>query len=190
MGQEWAASSPFLFFTDHDPELGRLVSEGRREEFKSFEACATPEGRAAIPDPPAEDTFLRSKLIWEERERDEHGRVLRLYRRLLELRRTDPVWRANAGGRRGLSARATGKLLAVRRQTPAGTRVLMMNFGDAPAPADAWGEGGLALVRSDDGPTGEPLTAIPPFTAVVLADRISGAGPADDGAAPEAPETD
>src|SRR3569623_1626282 len=79
MGQEWAASAPFLFFTDHDPELGRLVSEGRREEFKAFEAFKSEEGRRSLPDPQREDTFLRSKQDWDERERDEHGRVLRLY---------------------------------------------------------------------------------------------------------------
>jgi len=166
MGQEWAASAPFLFFTDHDPELGRKVSEGRREEFKSFEAFKTAEGRASIPDPQDEQTFLRSKLDWNERDRGEHGRVLRLYTRLLELRRTDPVWSANAGGRQGLSARATGNVLAVRRQAPAGTRVLMMNFGDSPAPLDPWGAGLAPLVRSD-GSSGE-LTTLPPFTAVVV----------------------
>ena len=169
MGQEWSASSPFLFFTDHDPELGRKVSEGRREEFKSFEAFKTAEGRQSIPDPQLAETFLRSKLNWDERDQDEHGRVLRLYARLLELRRTDPVWRVNAGARRGLSARASGKVLVVRRQGTAGSRVLAMNFGDAPAPVDPWAAGHRLLVRSDDGPTGEPLRSLPPFTAVVVA---------------------
>lgn len=168
MGQEWAASSPFLFFTDHDPELGRKVSEGRREEFKSFEAFKTEEGRQSIPDPQSEETFQRSKLNWDERDHDEHGRVRRLYARLLELRRTDPVWRANAGARRGLSARASGNVLAVRRQSSAGSRVLMMNFGAAPAPVDPWGAGGMPLVRSDEGPTTEPLGELPPYTAVVV----------------------
>src|SRR5262249_3277947 len=36
MGQEWACSSPFRFFTDHQPELGRMVTEGRRREFRHF----------------------------------------------------------------------------------------------------------------------------------------------------------
>ena len=176
MGQEWAASAPFLFFTDHDPELGRKVSEGRREEFKSFEAFKTEEGRKSIPDPQQEETFLRSKLDWSERDRDEHGRVLRLYQRLLDLRRTDPVWRANAGARRGLSAQANGNVLTVRRQGTAGTRILMMNFGDAPVPIDPSAAGRLPLVRSDGGPTSEPLGTLPPFTAVVVGDAEGGAG--------------
>ena len=67
MGQEWAASTPFQFFTDFPEELGRLVTEGRRNEFKAFAAFASPASRERIPDPQAKDTFVRSKLRWEER---------------------------------------------------------------------------------------------------------------------------
>src|SRR5262249_42030338 len=38
MGQEWAASTPFLYFTDHDEDLGKIVTEGRRREFRHFVA--------------------------------------------------------------------------------------------------------------------------------------------------------
>ena len=62
MGQEFAASTPFLFFTDFNPELGRLVTEGRRGEFADFRAFADPDMRDSIPDPQAESTFLASKL--------------------------------------------------------------------------------------------------------------------------------
>jgi len=86
MGQEWAASTPFLYFTDHNPELGKLVTEGRREEFKGFAAFSSPEGRERIPDPQAASTFARSHLRWQEREREPHASVLRLARALLRLR--------------------------------------------------------------------------------------------------------
>jgi maltooligosyltrehalose trehalohydrolase len=36
MGQEWASTSPFQFFTDHNTDLGKLVTEGRRKEFSKF----------------------------------------------------------------------------------------------------------------------------------------------------------
>jgi maltooligosyltrehalose trehalohydrolase len=49
MGQEWAASTPFLFFTDHPPELGRLVTKGRRREFRRFTAFADPSSRERFP---------------------------------------------------------------------------------------------------------------------------------------------
>jgi maltooligosyltrehalose trehalohydrolase len=86
MGQEWAASSPFLFFTDHREELGRMITEGRRNEFRDFAAFADPSRRAAIPDPQALETFERSRLVWEEAERAPHAAMRRLYQRLLRLR--------------------------------------------------------------------------------------------------------
>ncbi|CAN5639050.1 malto-oligosyltrehalose trehalohydrolase [soil metagenome] len=91
MGQEWAATSPFQYFTDHPEELGRLVTEGRREEFKHFSAFQDPEKRKVIPDPQAEETFQQSKLIWDERDRGVHAGILELYRELLRLRRDVPA---------------------------------------------------------------------------------------------------
>jgi maltooligosyltrehalose trehalohydrolase len=93
MGQEWAATTPFLYFTDHPEELGRLVTAGRREEFKTFSAFADPAQRERIPDPQAEETFLRSVLSWSERERQPHAGVLAMYRELLALRRSHPALR-------------------------------------------------------------------------------------------------
>jgi maltooligosyltrehalose trehalohydrolase len=93
MGQEWAASSPFLYFTDHPEELGRLVTEGRREEFREFPAYRDPDRRSAIPDPQADATFERSKLRWDERAEPPHAGVLALYRVLLDLRRNHPALR-------------------------------------------------------------------------------------------------
>ena len=83
MGQEWAASSPFQYFTDHEGELGRLVSEGRRREFKDFPAFRD-GGR--VPDPQAEATFAVSRLHWDERDEPPHAGVLNLYRALIALR--------------------------------------------------------------------------------------------------------
>jgi maltooligosyltrehalose trehalohydrolase len=87
MGQEWAAGSPFLYFTDHEPELGRKVTAGRREEFKAFAAFSSPELRLRIPDPQAESTFARSRLDWAEREREPFASVWRLHQALLACRR-------------------------------------------------------------------------------------------------------
>ena len=89
MGQEFSASAPFLYFTDHGPDLGRLVTEGRRAEFAGFSAFRDEGPREQIPDPQAEATFQRSKLDW--RACDTHAGTLRLHRDLLTLRRTDPV---------------------------------------------------------------------------------------------------
>ncbi len=98
MGQEWAASSPFQFFTDHEPALGRLVTEGRREEFRGFAAFRDAAARDRIPDPQAEETFLRSKLRWSELAEREHAATLQLYVELLRWRRALPALRDRARG--------------------------------------------------------------------------------------------
>ena len=81
-GEEWAASSPFQYFADHDPEMARLVSEGRKKEFTAF--GWNPE---SIPDPEKRETLERSKLKWDEASAGEHAEMLAWYRQLIRLRR-------------------------------------------------------------------------------------------------------
>jgi maltooligosyltrehalose trehalohydrolase len=82
-GEEWAASTPFLYFTDHeDPELARAVSEGRRHEFQAFGWDP-----AQVPDPQAPETFRRSKLDWGEPGREPHRALLDWHASLVRLRR-------------------------------------------------------------------------------------------------------
>jgi maltooligosyltrehalose trehalohydrolase len=124
MGQEWAASSPFLYFTDHEAELGRHIFEGRRREFASFPSHANGD---SVPDPQSPGTFVRSRLDWNERNAGSHSRVLELYRRALRLRRNDPVLRD--ASRRNLRAEAFGNTLIVHRWVHSNSRVLLANFG-------------------------------------------------------------
>lgn len=84
-GEEWAASSPFQFFTNHDPELGKLVSAGRKKEFARFGWDPSD-----IPDPQAQETYERSKLKWDERNTGPHAEMLEWYRKLIALRRSTP----------------------------------------------------------------------------------------------------
>ena len=87
-GEEWAATSPFLYFTDHrDPELAAAVRKGRREEFAAFDR--DPE---SIPDPQAATTFERSRLDWDEPLRQPHAEILEWYRALIRLRRSHPAF--------------------------------------------------------------------------------------------------
>jgi maltooligosyltrehalose trehalohydrolase len=82
-GEEWGASAPFLYFTDHeDRDLGNAVREGRRKEFAAF--GWNPE---AVPDPQDADTFRRSILDWEERATEPHASLLCWHRELIALRR-------------------------------------------------------------------------------------------------------
>jgi maltooligosyltrehalose trehalohydrolase len=86
-GEEWGASTPFLYFTDHeDPELGKAVTEGRRREFASF--GWSPDD---VPDPQDPETFRRSKLDWDEVSRSPHRELLDWHRRLIALRRSTPA---------------------------------------------------------------------------------------------------
>jgi len=83
-GEEWAASSPFQYFADHDdPEMARRVSEGRRKEFAAF--GWDPH---SIPDPESRETFERSKLKWSELSMRQHAEMLSWYRELIRLRRS------------------------------------------------------------------------------------------------------
>ncbi len=86
-GEEWASSSPFLYFTDHeDPELGNAVRDGRRREFAAFGWDP-----GAVADPQDASTFERSKLNWHEREEPFHRRVLEWYQAMIALRRRLPA---------------------------------------------------------------------------------------------------
>ncbi|MDB6120680.1 MAG: treZ [Verrucomicrobiaceae bacterium] len=93
MGQEWRASTPFLFFTDHCPELGKLIIEGRRAEFRNFIAFRDPGMITMLPNPQAEDSFLASKLKWEEVGKPRHASTLELYTACLSLRNNHSVFR-------------------------------------------------------------------------------------------------
>jgi len=96
MGDEWAASTPFLFFCNFEPELAKLVTEGRRREFAGFAAFADEAVRERIPDPSARETFERSRIDWNERSREPHRTMLERYRTLLRVRAAEIVPR-NAG---------------------------------------------------------------------------------------------
>jgi maltooligosyltrehalose trehalohydrolase len=125
MGQEWAARTPFRYFTDHEPELGIAVTEGRRREFRGFAAFAAPEARARIPDPQALATFLASRLNWDERGREPHAGILRLYQALLAWRRTEPALRD--ARRDGYQVAALDDAtLALRREASQGAALLLV----------------------------------------------------------------
>jgi maltooligosyltrehalose trehalohydrolase len=125
MGEEWAASTPFQFFTSHpEPELGKATAEGRIAEFEKM--GWDPE---VVPDPQDPETFERSKLDWSELESGRHARLLDVYRDLARLRRereelTDPSF-----GSVSCTADEQTRLFTMRR----GSLLVAVNFGDAEA---------------------------------------------------------
>ena len=129
MGQEFVASSPFQYFTDHSPDLGRLVTEGRRKEFADYSAFDDLDSLEKIPDPQAKETFLRSKLKLEEASISPGAQISALYRELLRLRRSDPV--LSKQDRHAMQARAIGNdILAVHFHAEEGDRLMLANFGE------------------------------------------------------------
>ncbi len=86
-GQEFAASSPFLYFADHKPELAEAVAKGRREFLEQFPTIAN--GECELARPHSVETFLRCKLDFNERERNRA--IVELHRDLIRLRRGEPL---------------------------------------------------------------------------------------------------
>ena len=86
-GQEFAASSPFLYFADHNADLAQLVRKGRFDFLKQFPSLASPEAQAQLDHPEDPQTFERCKLNWSECALN--GTVYSLHRDLLELRRSE-----------------------------------------------------------------------------------------------------
>ncbi len=86
MGEEFSASTPFLFFCDFGPELALAVTRGRRKEFGRFARFADPAMQATIPDPNTAATFERSKLVWSEAGDPGHREWSELYRECLGIR--------------------------------------------------------------------------------------------------------
>jgi maltooligosyltrehalose trehalohydrolase len=118
-GEEWAASSPFQYFADHeDAEMARLVSEGRRKEFAAFGWDPS-----SIPDPEARATFERSKLNWDEIDRGEHAEMLAWYQDLLRLRKATPALNDAAPGKTRVAFDEQQRWLCLRRGDSASARI-------------------------------------------------------------------
>ena len=158
-GEEWAASSPFQYFADQDEEMARLVSEGRKREFAAFGWA--PE---SIPDPEAVETFLRSKLKWDEASDGEHAEMLDWYRQLIRLRREIPSLTDGEPGHTSVTYSEHERWLSMER----GDITVSCNLGETeetfPVP-----EGGRVVLGS----RGVPLVldggvALPPNTVVII----------------------
>jgi maltooligosyltrehalose trehalohydrolase len=127
-GQEFAASSPFLYFADHAEELAAKVREGRTEFLTQFPSLATAEARACVPAPEDASTFERCKLDLSEREK--HAGVYALHRDLLRLRREDAVFsRPYKRGVDGAVLAPEAFVLRFFTEGDEGDRLLVVNLG-------------------------------------------------------------
>ena len=177
MGEEWGAKEPFYFFCDFEPELGRLVREGRRNEFARFPQFSDPEVRERIPDPNAPETFRGSILTWADKEGSHHRERLQLCRRLLRLRHEEIIPRlAGIGGDSGrFETLGDCGLLVDWRLADGGRLGLVANMGADGAPAPPRSPPGRLLFATDEqDPAGIAKGRMPPWSvAWFLADGQS-----------------
>jgi maltooligosyltrehalose trehalohydrolase len=188
-GQEFCASTPWVFFADHRPDLGRQVRRGRLEFLGQFPSLASPAMEACLLDPGDRATFERCRLDLAERQT--HAEAYALHRDLLRLRRQDPVFAAQRPG--GVDGAVLGPEALVLRYFGGehGDRLLIVNLGrdlelvPAPEPLLAPpGDGEWRLRWSSEDPRyggcGTPLLdpegawRVPGQVALMLSSRASG----------------
>ncbi|HXL91508.1 MAG TPA: malto-oligosyltrehalose trehalohydrolase [Streptosporangiaceae bacterium] len=162
MGEEWAASTPWQYFTDHiDPDLARAVADGRRKEFAAY-GWATED----VPNPQDETTFLNSKLDWPERHREPHASMLSWYRELIALRHARPELTDSRLDRITVQYDEQARWLLVHR----GPLGIAANLSNAPVQLtlDAPAAGILAASRPGITTTQATLNLPPVSFAVIL----------------------
>ncbi|HTD96761.1 MAG TPA: malto-oligosyltrehalose trehalohydrolase [Edaphobacter sp.] len=140
-GDEYAASSPFQYFADHeDPAMAKAVSEGRKREFAAFGWS-----EAEIPDPESMETFERSKLRWDEVSQGRHGEMLEWFKKLIHLRRSSASLNDGDVGHVKTSFDEERRWLVMDR----GLVKVMCNLGDQPVELENLGGFALLLVSGD-----------------------------------------
>ena len=126
-GQEYGATTPFLYFCDHKAEISKAVREGRAKFLAQFRSLSLAEMQPVFADPGNPHTFESSKLDFSERER--HQEMYQLHKDLIALRRTDPVF-ANPQPRGVDGAVLSGYGFVLRYFSKAqGDRLLVVNLG-------------------------------------------------------------
>ena len=159
-GEEWAASTPFQYFADHeDPELARLVSEGRKREFAAFGWDP-----ASIPDPEKRETFERSKLNWNELSESDHAGMLQWYRDLIHLRRSTPSLNNGEPGNTSASFSEEQQWLCMRR----GSIVVACNFSEESQTIPLHAETNLLLSSRPGVSLQEKEVHVPPESVAIL----------------------
>lgn len=157
MGEEWASTRPFQFFSSHpEPELARATAEGRKAEFAEHGWDAH-----AVPDPQDPQTFLRSTLDWDERERPANAALLGFYRDLIRLRHTDPDMADHWLPHLHVDVNEEQRWIVMRR----GRIAIACNLGDQPAVVPAAGE---VLLAWGEPQTGPDATVLPGHSVAVM----------------------
>lgn len=128
-GQEFGATTPFLYFADLSEDLREQVQMGRLKFLKQFPELATPKIQARIADPSDPDTFERSKLDFAERAR--HPEISALVRDLIRLRRMDVNFSSQERGTVDGAVLGTHSFVLRYFNSLGDDRLLLLNLGPA-----------------------------------------------------------
>jgi maltooligosyltrehalose trehalohydrolase len=159
-GEEYAASTPFQYFADHDdPEMRRAVKEGRRGEFAAFGW-----NPAEIPDPENVETFERSKLEWDEVHRGRHEEMFQWYRGLIALRRGSDSLNNGEPGQTKVTFDADKKWLVMVR----GAVTVVCNLGEERMEFENPAHLPLVMASRKDVKAAKSAVLLPPDTLAVL----------------------
>jgi maltooligosyltrehalose trehalohydrolase len=159
-GEEYAASTPFQYFADHeDPEMAKAVSAGRKEEFAAFGW-----NEDEIPDPESIETFERSKLKWDEIHEGRHAEILDWVRKLIRLRRSSPSLNDGDSGHVKVDFDEDKRWLTMER----GLVRVIMNIGAEAAEFRNPGGLPLVLASSEDVAASEEKVVLPPNRLAIL----------------------
>jgi maltooligosyltrehalose trehalohydrolase len=166
MGEEFGASTPFLFFCDFEPELAAKAREGRRAEFARFAQFRSAQAQAKIPDPNSEKAFLQSKLDWNSLGKPPHEEWLHLYRKLLACRRKNILPRINEiqlgkATYKKLGAQAISVVWPFRGS---GKLALLASFANDQLPVARFPAGSLIYTTAGDRKGLRETRAMPPLS--------------------------
>ncbi|WP_022916198.1 malto-oligosyltrehalose trehalohydrolase [Ruania albidiflava] len=170
MGQEWAASTPWQYFTDHaDPELAEAVRAGRQREFAEH-GWQEVYGRTdiTVPDPQDPATMAASVLDWSEASSGRHAKVRDFYQRLIRLRADQDDLRSGDRGRTTVSCAVDGSWLVLTRGS---VHVLVSHApGDQPVRVPLAGAASMTPLLSWADPlaTGDDGLTLPPVGVTIL----------------------
>lgn len=167
MGQEWGASTPFVFFTDLPGKIGEGMAESRKKEFEQAGMDYDAGILAKMPDPQSLEAFVSSKLNWSERGQEAHQAVLSLYRACLPLRAQEPVFQSPERSR--WSVQNVGlELLGIRWQDKACDWLLIIGVApgeheakDGPFIRNTVGKRWQCVLASNDPEFGGRPTSVP-----------------------------
>ncbi len=166
-GEEFAASTPFQYFADHDdPKMAKSVSEGRRREFAAFGWDP-----ASIPDPENPETFRRSKLNWEEIGEGRHAEMLEWYRKLIHLRRNSPS--LNDGELHNITVAfdEDDRWLTIERKGEHGSMRVLCNLGDQAVELPNPGLLPVVLASPDGVQAVDEIIFLPPDSVAILSNE-------------------